>query len=129
MENQVEVLETSDVSNEEINEIFQELERIRSSTTEVFQYADAQEHSAEIAGVSTQVLDNPSEEKKEEESIPQPKEPIIPPNSPTLLIEESSSRFSSAIWYDAVRTKSIVLAGVGGIGRFGNLKIYYYLCA
>lgn len=47
-----------------------------------------------------------------------PNEPIIPVNSPSLLVEESSSRFSSAVWYNAVKSKSIVLAGVGGIGSY-----------
>lgn len=45
----------------------------------------------------------------------------IPTNSATLLVDEATSRFSSAIWYEKIREKTIVLAGVGGIGRFGNL--------
>lgn len=45
-------------------------------------------------------------------------ENIIPVNSPSLLIDETTSRFSSAIWYDAIRTKTITLAGVGGIGSY-----------
>lgn len=45
-------------------------------------------------------------------------EPIIPVNSPTLLIDRSSSRFSSALWYEAIKKKSVLLAGVGGIGSF-----------
>lgn len=47
---------------------------------------------------------------------------LIKPNAESLLVDESTSRFSSAIWYDAVKQSSIVIAGVGGIGRFGNLK-------
>lgn len=35
---------------------------------------------------------------------------------------ESTSRFSSAIWYDKIQQQTIILAGLGGIGRFGNLK-------
>ena len=45
----------------------------------------------------------------------------IPVNSPTLLVDEGTSRFSSAIWYENIQKKVVVLAGVGGIGRFGNL--------
>lgn len=45
----------------------------------------------------------------------------IPINSATLLVDETTSRFSSAIWYEKIQTKTITLAGVGGIGRFGNL--------
>lgn len=45
----------------------------------------------------------------------------IPRNSGSLLVDESTSRFSSAIWYQKIQEKIIILAGVGGIGRFGNL--------
>lgn len=48
-------------------------------------------------------------------------EPIIPAPSDTLEIDESTARFSSAIWFEAIQEKTILLAGVGGIGRFGNL--------
>lgn len=42
----------------------------------------------------------------------------IPLNSNTLLVDESTSRFSSADWYDKVREQRIVLAGLGGIGSY-----------
>lgn len=42
----------------------------------------------------------------------------IPANSSTLLVEDVTSRFSGAPWYDKIRTKIILLAGLGGIGRF-----------
>lgn len=47
-------------------------------------------------------------------------EPVttIPVNPNTLLVDESTSRFSSAEWYDKVREQRIVLAGLGGIGSY-----------
>lgn len=42
----------------------------------------------------------------------------IPVNSPTLLVEDVTSRFSGASWYDRIRTKIILLAGLGGIGSY-----------
>ena len=49
-------------------------------------------------------------------------EPLaIPVNSGSLTVDETTSRFSSAIWYNAIQGKTVTLAGVGGIGRFGNL--------
>ena len=42
----------------------------------------------------------------------------IPVNSATLQLEESTSRFSSAIWYEAITQKNIILAGLGGIGSY-----------
>lgn len=42
--------------------------------------------------------------------------PQIPLNSPTLLVDDSTSRFSGAEWYQAVKESRIILAGLGGIG-------------
>ena len=42
----------------------------------------------------------------------------IPANSATLLVDEATSRFSSAIWYEKIQEKTIILAGVGGIGSY-----------
>ena len=43
---------------------------------------------------------------------------IIPPNSDTLLIDEQTSRFSSAVWYEKVESKTVIVAGIGGIGSY-----------
>lgn len=40
----------------------------------------------------------------------------IPLNSPTLLVDETTSRFTDAIWYNKIKEQSITIAGVGGIG-------------
>ena len=42
----------------------------------------------------------------------------IPTNSASLLIDEATSRFSSAIWYERIKSKIVLLAGVGGIGSY-----------
>lgn len=42
----------------------------------------------------------------------------IPSNSATLLVDETTSRFSSAIWYENIQKKTVILAGVGGIGSY-----------
>lgn len=42
----------------------------------------------------------------------------IPENSGSLKVDESTSRFSGAIWYEAIKQKTITLAGVGGIGSY-----------
>lgn len=43
---------------------------------------------------------------------------IIPSNSPTLLIDETASRFSSAQWFEEIGKQTVTLAGVGGIGSY-----------
>lgn len=47
----------------------------------------------------------------------------IPSNSPTLLQDETTIRFSSAIWYEEIQSKTIILAGVGGIGSWTALLL------
>lgn len=48
---------------------------------------------------------------------------IIPENSESLSIKENTSRFSTAMWYDAIQTKVVILAGVGGIGSYVGFLI------
>ena len=43
---------------------------------------------------------------------------VIPTNSSTYLIKENYSRFNSALWYNKIKDKKVVLAGVGGIGSY-----------
>ena len=42
--------------------------------------------------------------------------PLIPPNSPTLLINESLSRFSGTSWFNEIQKSRVIIAGIGGIG-------------
>lgn len=58
-----------------------------------------------------QVIDNHSEEF------------LIPPNSPTLLQDDSTSRFSGTEWYNEIRKQRIILAGCGGIGSWTALQL------
>ena len=46
--------------------------------------------------------------------------PLLPENSPTVSIDDSTSRFSGTEWYDEVTNKTIMIAGCGGIGRMKN---------
>lgn len=46
----------------------------------------------------------------------QRQEPLIPLNSPTLLLDESTTRFSGAEWFNEIQKKSIIFGGIGGIG-------------
>ena len=47
----------------------------------------------------------------------------IPENSPSLLIDEKTSRFSSAIWFDEIKKQEVVIAGLGGIGSWLSLLL------
>lgn len=47
----------------------------------------------------------------------------IPENSPTLSVDETTVRFSSAVWYDRIKEQHIMLAGCGGIGSWTGLLL------
>lgn len=43
---------------------------------------------------------------------------IIPIPSDTLNIDDTTARFSSALWFEEIQNKTILLAGLGGIGSY-----------
>ena len=43
-------------------------------------------------------------------------EPLLPENSPTLLMDDSTSRFSGTEWFEEIQRQRIIIAGCGGIG-------------
>ena len=47
----------------------------------------------------------------------------IPENSKSLLVSDTTSRFSGAIWYDRIKQEEVILAGVGGIGSWCALLL------
>ena len=55
--------------------------------------------------------EEPAQEEAEEEIVP-----LLPQNSPTLLISDATSRFSGAEWYNEIRKARVIIAGIGGIG-------------
>lgn len=119
-ETSVQVVEILDVSTEEIDEMLRELDVVIPEPNPVEEARESLEQtlSEEEARTVAIMPELPSSSEHKETVEPQEEVPIIPPNSPSLLVSESTSRFSSAVWYDAVRTKSILLAGVGGIGSY-----------
>jgi hypothetical protein len=43
---------------------------------------------------------------------------VIPNNSESYMVNEETSRFSSAIWFEKIKTLTPIIAGVGGIGSY-----------
>lgn len=48
---------------------------------------------------------------------------VVPTNSESLKVIEHTSRFSGATWFEEIRKKTIILAGVGGIGSWACLLL------
>ena len=102
-----------------------EIENRVAESREALEEAIEEFNSVEEYENALQSLDNESPLTEEEQAIldqaVEEAHQEIPTNSATLLVDEATSRFSSAIWYENIQKKTVILAGVGGIGRFGNL--------
>ena len=95
--------------NEHFKSLIEEAWAIRASApieTPVEDNGDS--ISFELTEEEQAILDQAVEEAHQE----------IPTNSATLLVDEATSRFSSAIWYENIQKKTVILAGIGGIGSF-----------
>lgn len=83
------------------------------------------------AGVMDEVMPEETQLSPEEESMLaqalESEHQEIPVNSQTITVDETTSRFSGAIWYEEIQKQTVTLAGVGGIGSYvgfllGRLK-------
>lgn len=74
---------------------------------------DGDSTSFELSEEEQAILDQAVEDAHQE----------IPTNSATLLVDEATSRFSSAIWYENIQKKTVILAGIGGIGSWVALLL------
>lgn len=91
--------------NEHVKVMIEEAwaENMSYSTT-----VEGEETGFELSEEEQAILDQAVEDAHQE----------IPANSATLLVDEATSRFSSAIWYENIQKKTVILAGVGGIGSY-----------
>ena len=66
--------------------------------------------------------ESPADNVTAEESVireePEPVNPEIPVNSQSVLVSETTSRFSGAEWFNSVQSRTVTLAGLGGIGSY-----------
>lgn len=90
-----------------------------SAPTEEINMAYSEDELAEI--IEDNGLSEESEEEEIEESTTStensiPDDAKIPLNSPTLLVDESTTRFSGAEWFNEIQKARIIIAGIGGIG-------------
>lgn len=92
------------LSDEELDEIIEDnnLEVSTESIEETSQ--DIEEEEEESEEVVKPTTENTSDNTE------------IPLNSPTLLVDESTSRFSGAEWFNEIQKARIIIAGIGGIG-------------
>lgn len=68
-------------------------------------------------------VEGEDEEEEEEETTQEEAPPLIAPNSPTLTIDDAHSRFSGTEWFEDMKNKEVLIAGLGGIGSWLALNI------
>lgn len=90
-------------------------------TNNVYDENQGEGHDAEIEG---HALENEEGSAEEDNTDSQGNdESLLPLNSPTLLLDESTSRFSGAEWYNEIQKSRIIFAGLGGIGSHAVFNI------
>ena len=72
---------------------------------------------SEISTIQEESLNEQQEASAEQQEL------LIPENSPTLLLDESTTRFSGAEWFNEIQRQNIILAGIGGIGSWVALQL------
>ena len=96
------------INEHQYNMIVEEIRTYQSTQEEPIESLPDNEDSSPLSREEEELLAQVVEEAHSE----------IPVNSGSLLVDEPTSRFSSAIWYEAIQKKTIVLAGIGGIGSY-----------
>lgn len=80
--------------------------------------ARAMEEYSRAKGIDVFVNDDVRSVDTPEEVTTESTHQEIPVNSDSVLVEETTSRFSSALWFENVKSKNVTLAGLGGIGSY-----------
>lgn len=119
---------TNHFSDDDINDILQENGVTNSTGNFASTYGtldaltttidEEEPESAEEGGNS----DEESSNENSEETSNADNE-IIPPNSPTLLMDDATARFSGAEWFNKMQKLKIIIAGLGGIGSNVSYQI------
>lgn len=110
-----EIIEDNGLSEESEEEPYDENQRERNDIdAENIAVDIAQERDAET--IVTIQEEEPQEESTAITENNIPDDTKIPLNSPTLLVDESTTRFSGAEWFNEIQKARIIVAGIGGIG-------------
>lgn len=124
-----EIPEAEVVTEEEEGEEEENTEEMMEEETESAPLSEEEEQEAilqisnEIATLNQMLTTTVSEASASGEPSTPIAHPLITPNSPTLLIDDSTSRFSGASWYEEIQKQTIILAGLGGIGSWLSLQL------
>lgn len=104
------ISEIERLQEQTVAETMEELHESGSEdSTDIQEQAEASREE-QVESTSTQE-ETPSTDTPQEQS----EGVLLPLNSPTLLIDDSTSRFSGAEWYREIQKARIIIGGMGGI--------------
>ena len=104
------------MTNSEIENRVAESERALEEAIEEFNSVEEYEEALQNLDSDSPLIEE--EQAILDQAVEDAHHQEIPANSATLLVDEATSRFSSAIWYENIQKKTVILAGVGGIGSY-----------
>lgn len=116
----------SSISEESLDDIDEIIDNPVEMLAEVsYDDEDPEDSEGEEEGVGE--VNTPTEESIDESTN-------LPLNSPTLLVSETTTRFSGAEWFNEIQKARVIIAGIGGIGsnvafqlaRMSPTDIYLY---
>jgi hypothetical protein len=132
-------------SNEEVNLLQEQLSLLENASQQVSEVTQTDRNLIEDTPRESEVTQATMLEEyvadtsrrrrpRRNSNTEEPAREEIPLNSPTLLIDNTTSRFSGAEWYNEIQKQRVILAGVGGIGsnfiyqlaRMSPAAIYMY---
>ena len=104
-------------------------ERMNSFIEEAVEYAvqnssalaSASEENTDIDDLSSEESESTDNDSAESTSAAEAED--IPLNSPSLLVDESTTRFSGTEWYNEIQKQRVIIAGIGGIGSNAAYQI------
>lgn len=112
------------ITNNDVNDILEEngITEDEGILDPEFEEISEENYYDENQGEGNDDLDivpTPPTEPTSSTSSTEPKDPTstpLPLNSPSLLVDEATTRFSGASWFDEIQKSRVIIAGIGGIG-------------
>lgn len=96
--------------------VYEEAEEVAEEDEEEEEYNENMGEGRDLDAEEDAAMEAFNAVEEQTTATPPAPEPPIPYNSPTLLLNNATSRFSGTEWYNEIQKQRIIIAGIGGIG-------------
>lgn len=112
------------MGNDELSEMFGDLLPQNQELPEFEVYDEDDEDEDEDFDDEDEVIEEaPLPQPQIPEPEPQPQPVAVPRRRRSRVSQEATSRFSGALWYDAISEADVTIIGAGGIGSWTSLIV------